>query len=209
MLLHLVHETRYAYSPTVESAHHVLHLKPASHTGQQLLRHSLCISPQPARLQELTDVYGNTRSYFSLQGPHDKLTVRATSIVSTLALNGARLDAAELAELPEERALELATALLLLNELAVTTELERLEDREIELEKALPLVETALLLLEKLATGPDELTAAELLEKAAGFRFSINGVKLKITATPFTMVRFTILLAPSAKLSNSVFKTRT
>ena len=78
MLLHLLHETRYAYTPTVESAHHVLHLKPASHAGQQLLRHSLSISPQPARLQELTDVYGNTRSYFSLQGPHDKLTVRAT-----------------------------------------------------------------------------------------------------------------------------------
>ena len=94
MLLHLLHETRYAYTPTVESAHHVLHLKPASHAGQQLLRHSLSISPQPARLQELTDVYGNSRSYFSLQGPHDKLTVRANSIVSTLALNAAPQDAA-------------------------------------------------------------------------------------------------------------------
>ncbi|MDI1267718.1 MAG: transglutaminase family protein [Polaromonas sp.] len=93
MLLHLVHETRYAYSPTVESAHHVLHLKPASHAGQQLLSHQLTISPQPARLQERTDVYGNTRSYFSLHAPHDKLTVVADSIVSTLAFAATPEDA--------------------------------------------------------------------------------------------------------------------
>jgi transglutaminase-like putative cysteine protease len=89
MLLHLVHETRYAYSPTVESAHHVLHLRPAVHAGQELLQHQLTISPQPTQLHELTDVYGNTRTYFSLHTPHDKLTVVASSIVSTLTLNAA------------------------------------------------------------------------------------------------------------------------
>lgn len=84
MLLHLVHETHYTYSPTVESAHHVLHLKPASHAGQQLLSHTLAISPQPAQLQDLPDVYGNTRTFFSLHTPHDALTVVAESRVSTL-----------------------------------------------------------------------------------------------------------------------------
>ncbi len=86
MLLHLVHETRYAYSPTVESAHHVLHLKPASHAGQQLLSHQLTISPQPAQMRELPDVYGNTRTFFSLHTPHEELTVVAESVVSTLAV---------------------------------------------------------------------------------------------------------------------------
>ncbi|GAB3473563.1 transglutaminase family protein [Polaromonas eurypsychrophila] len=86
MLLHLVHETRYAYSPTVESAHHVLHLKPASHAGQQLLSHQLTISPQPAQMHELPDVYGNTRTFFSLHTPHEELTVVAESVVSTLAV---------------------------------------------------------------------------------------------------------------------------
>lgn len=85
MLLHLVHETHYAYSPTVESAHHVLHLKPASHAGQQLLSHQLTISPQPAQMHELPDVYGNTRIFFSLHTPHDELTVVAESVLSTLA----------------------------------------------------------------------------------------------------------------------------
>ncbi|MDO9357407.1 MAG: transglutaminase family protein [Polaromonas sp.] len=86
MLLHLVHETRYAYAPTVESAHHVLHLKPASHAGQQLLSHTLTISPQPAQMHELPDVYGNIRTFFSLHTPHEELSVVAESMVSTLAL---------------------------------------------------------------------------------------------------------------------------
>ena len=89
MLLHLVHETRYAYTPAVESAHHVLHLKPASNAGQQLLRHTLTISPQPAQLRELRDVYGNIRTFFSLHAPHEQLTVVADSVVSTLACNAA------------------------------------------------------------------------------------------------------------------------
>lgn len=86
MLLHLVHETRYAYAPTVESAHHVLHLKPASHASQQLLSHTLTISPQPAQMHELPDVYGNIRTFFSLHTPHEELTVVAESMVSTLAV---------------------------------------------------------------------------------------------------------------------------
>lgn len=97
MLLHLVHETRYAYSPTVESAHHVLHLKPASHAGQQLLSHQLTISPQPAQMHELPDVYGNTRTFFSLHTPHEELTVVAESVVSTLAIPQASLTSAGLA----------------------------------------------------------------------------------------------------------------
>lgn len=103
MLLHLVHETRYAYSPTVESAHHVLHLRPASHAGQELLSHTLTISPQPAQIQDLPDVYGNTRTFFSLHTPHDQLTVTAESMVSTLAPP----DAAQLAHgLPWEQVRE-------------------------------------------------------------------------------------------------------
>ncbi|MEY3871297.1 MAG: hypothetical protein RLZZ296_292, partial [Pseudomonadota bacterium] len=39
MLLHVVHETRYDYTPAVENAHHVVHLKPASNARQQLISH--------------------------------------------------------------------------------------------------------------------------------------------------------------------------
>ena len=85
MLLHVVHETRYQYAPAVENANHVVHLKPASHAGQTLLRHSLHISPTPAQQREVTDVYGNSSTFFSFQTSHDVLTVTADSIVSTTA----------------------------------------------------------------------------------------------------------------------------
>lgn len=85
MLLHLVHETRYQYTPSVENAHHVVHLKPASRAGQALLRHELRISPEPAQQREVTDVYGNSSTFFSLQASHDDLSVVADSIVSTTA----------------------------------------------------------------------------------------------------------------------------
>ena len=87
MLLHVVHETRYRYAPAVENAHHVVHLKPASRNGQSLLSYALHVDPAPVQLRETVDIYGNTRSYFSLQAAHESLIVVADSIVSTSALN--------------------------------------------------------------------------------------------------------------------------
>lgn len=83
MLLHVLHETRYDYSPPVENAHHVVHLKPAHSLGQRLLAHSLRISPNPEQQRELPDVYGNWRRFFSFQAAHDSLVVVADSVVST------------------------------------------------------------------------------------------------------------------------------
>ena len=83
MLLHVVHETRYQYSPAVANAQHVVHLKPASGPRQQLLRHALHISPTPAHQREVADVYGNLRTFFSLQGSHRELCVTADSVVDT------------------------------------------------------------------------------------------------------------------------------
>ncbi|MGH8847446.1 MAG: transglutaminase family protein [Polaromonas sp.] len=87
MLLHVVHETRYRYTPAVENAHHMVYLKPASRGGQSLLGYALRVDPAPVQLSETVDVYGNTRTYFSLQAAHDHLTVVADSIVSTSAVN--------------------------------------------------------------------------------------------------------------------------
>ncbi|MCJ0762691.1 transglutaminase family protein [Variovorax terrae] len=85
MLLHIVHDTRYAYTPPVETAQHMAHLKPRQTATQQLLRHTLTVEPAPAQQTEALDVYGNTRSFFSLQSVHDELLVRADSVVSTRA----------------------------------------------------------------------------------------------------------------------------
>ncbi len=106
MLLHVVHETRYRYAPAVENAHHVVHLKPASRNGQTLLDYALRINPEPVQLREAVDVYGNTRTYFSLQAAHESLTVVADSIVSTSSLNPLQSEASLAAGKPASPAWE-------------------------------------------------------------------------------------------------------
>lgn len=84
MLLHVVHETHYHYAPAVRTAQHMAHLKPAHNARQRLLSHQLELSPEPAQQREAVDVYGNTRTFFSLQARHERLAVTARSVVRTL-----------------------------------------------------------------------------------------------------------------------------
>jgi len=83
MLLHVTHETRYEYSPAVETAQHLAHLKPLATGSQRLVSHRLAIEPQPAQRSEVPDVYGNTRAFFALEATHDSLVVTAESVVET------------------------------------------------------------------------------------------------------------------------------
>ena len=85
MLLQVTHETRYHYHPTVDNALHVAYLQPRSHAGQNLLSHTLGVQPLPAQQRAQPDVFGNVRSLFALQSPHDTLSVVARSLVSTRA----------------------------------------------------------------------------------------------------------------------------
>jgi transglutaminase-like putative cysteine protease len=85
MLLHVLHETAYDYAPPVKTAQHMAHLKPAHNALQQLLSHRLQITPAPAQQTECVDMYGNARTFFSLQSAHDRLTVVSESVVSTAA----------------------------------------------------------------------------------------------------------------------------
>jgi transglutaminase-like putative cysteine protease len=84
--LQVTHETRYDYSPAVETAQHVAYLQPLNTPSQRLLSHALEISPAPAQIRPSADVFGNARSFFSLQAPHTRLVVVAKSVVETSAL---------------------------------------------------------------------------------------------------------------------------
>jgi transglutaminase-like putative cysteine protease len=84
VLLEVIHETRYEYTPSVETAQHMAHLRPRDMPGQQLVSHSLRVEPAPAQHSEAVDVYGNTRAFFSLQSQHEELVVTARSVVRTL-----------------------------------------------------------------------------------------------------------------------------
>ncbi len=86
MKLQVTHTTQYDYAPAVDIALHMAYLQPLNTSNQQLLAHSLAIDPEPAQRSVMLDVYGNQRQFFSLQSPHQQLTVVAQSVVSTHSL---------------------------------------------------------------------------------------------------------------------------
>ena len=85
MQVRVIHETRYDYVPPVEVAQHMAYLQPVNSATQQLLQHTLQVEPTPNQQTPAVDVYGNTRTFISLQSAHAQLRVVATSIVSTRA----------------------------------------------------------------------------------------------------------------------------
>jgi len=83
MKLRILHETVYAYAPAVDTAQHIVHLKPRDTASQRLLSHALRVSPQPVTRSERIDAWGNTRCFFALQTSHEELRVVAESTVMT------------------------------------------------------------------------------------------------------------------------------
>ena len=83
MRLAITHETRYHYSPAVQTAQHVAHLQPSNTPGQQVLRHDMHIEPH-APVQHHIDAFLNHRAYWALTQPHEGLMVRAYSEIETL-----------------------------------------------------------------------------------------------------------------------------
>ncbi|MCW5653693.1 transglutaminase family protein [Hydrogenophaga sp.] len=85
MLLRILHRTRYRYQSPIDMAQHMLHLQPRDTACQQLLSHELRLDPEPAARSDAVDVFGNARTFFSLQSSHTRLTVEADSLVQTQA----------------------------------------------------------------------------------------------------------------------------
>lgn len=83
MQLRVTHETHYRYAPTVKGAQHMAHLRPIADARQRVVSHALTVDPVPSRQAEAADAFGNTRTFISLQAPHDELSVTARSVVDT------------------------------------------------------------------------------------------------------------------------------
>jgi transglutaminase-like putative cysteine protease len=67
----------------VETAQHMAYLRPLQTGTQRLLSHRLVVDPVPVHLSESLDVFGNLRTFFSLQTTHRHLTITAESVVDT------------------------------------------------------------------------------------------------------------------------------
>jgi len=83
MRLRVLHQTEYRYQSPVVLAQHLAHLRPTEGEGQRLLSHRLDIDPAPALREDSTDAFGNRRTFFALQSPHERLHVCADSLVET------------------------------------------------------------------------------------------------------------------------------
>lgn len=83
MRLRVIHETVYHYTPAVQNAQHMAHLRPRTCLVQRVLTHALQVEPAPAQCETTEDVFGNTRAFFSLPFTHETLRVRAETLLET------------------------------------------------------------------------------------------------------------------------------
>ena len=69
------HKTTYKYAGAVDLASHMLHLLPRQLTHQRVISANLSADPDPARVHEGTDHFGNRVAWMFLNRPHDKFVV--------------------------------------------------------------------------------------------------------------------------------------
>jgi transglutaminase-like putative cysteine protease len=81
----IVHMTDYNYDAPVSVSHHVARLSPRALPRQDCVQHELQIDPAPAAKATHVDYFGNTVTFFAMQGAHNRLTVRARSTVAVRA----------------------------------------------------------------------------------------------------------------------------
>ncbi|MEZ5930973.1 MAG: transglutaminase family protein [Alphaproteobacteria bacterium] len=75
------HVTEFDYSQPVSISHHLLHLTPRACTFQISHQSRLVIDPAPAVNQAGSDYFGNPTTFIVVQAPHEKLTIRARSLI--------------------------------------------------------------------------------------------------------------------------------
>jgi transglutaminase-like putative cysteine protease len=81
MKCRVIHTTEFIYDARVGLCHNEARLHPHELPHQQVLDSILQIEPVPHDRYERLDGFGNRTTYFSIQQPHDQLTVTATSDV--------------------------------------------------------------------------------------------------------------------------------
>ena len=75
------HTTTYAYSNAVSVCHNQLHLCPRQCPHQTCTFHELLVFPEAALVSRSVDYFGNPVTFFTLQEPHQALTMTANSVV--------------------------------------------------------------------------------------------------------------------------------
>ena len=81
MKYQIIHRTKYSYKGSVTVSHHLARLAPRTLPGQRCPWHELEIHPVPVGRGVHIDSFGNTATYFEVEGKHEALEVTARSLV--------------------------------------------------------------------------------------------------------------------------------
>lgn len=92
MIYDIQHVTTFEYTQPVSVSHQLLHLTPRAHGRQRVLRSDLSIDPAPANEFRRHDFFGNEVVYVTVQEPHERLVVHASSRVEVAPANLPMLD---------------------------------------------------------------------------------------------------------------------
>jgi len=85
MTYRVKHRTTYEYDEPVSTSYHALRLTPRTLPHQKCHWSKLVMDPSPAFSNDSSDYFGNAVVLFTLQEPHQQLTVEASSEVEVLA----------------------------------------------------------------------------------------------------------------------------
>lgn len=77
----VTHQTTYRYQSPVTSSFGQLCLLPRDFEGQRCTSSTVDIAPEPSDHRERVDYFGNRVAYFTVQEPHELLTIKASSDV--------------------------------------------------------------------------------------------------------------------------------
>ncbi|RKU11770.1 transglutaminase [Candidatus Poribacteria bacterium] len=77
----ITHNTQYSYSSLVNLCHNEARLTPRSFAQQICTQSEFTVDPEPTSYRERKDFFGNTVCYFTIQHPHQDLSVTVTSHV--------------------------------------------------------------------------------------------------------------------------------
>ena len=78
----ITHKTEYSYTHPVNLCYNEVRLTPRNFAYQQCGESHLSVEPEPKEYRKRKDFFGNTVYYFTIQQPHNQLTVTVTSYVA-------------------------------------------------------------------------------------------------------------------------------
>ena len=77
----LSHRTSYSYASSVDSAHHIAHLRARAFPGQKVNSISIATSPEPALAAQHIDHFGNHIDIYRIDKPHQRFDIEVRAAV--------------------------------------------------------------------------------------------------------------------------------